>query len=230
MRRPVFIPADPEITVVRTVADLLTHKRVPHEAMILAPRPIKGRFNDLALWLMHQSPYRDQKIAGTDAYLSVRYKVQDIERFAHTAGMKWHDELDLIRTDMYRMENAKGESAELRIVRENGYHPETYQFHQNQPGQNNHVARIREMGDIMCCYTDPTTECLLSADAIPLPAVPGQYMPHFKARDGAKTFRPGVGDMWRQASLGQGARALIHKANEIFETGKKSSPRMLVVC
>jgi len=240
MPRPAYIPDDSEIAVVETKQALFSYKRGREESMILLPRPITGCFNDLGIWLLRQSPWHDQRIEGTDMYAAVRYRVCDLEKLSSEVGMDWPDEMGLICDDMRRMEREKGVSAELRVVRENGYDPETYKFHQDGQGYYDHIQRISDMGRIMCCYNDPVTECLLAADAVPVLLIPAnQSLPHFEVMPGRKPFRPGVGDIWRQVSLGQGGRPLVHRAVQV-EAGNPerpwegprpwNPPRLLAVC
>lgn len=221
MPRPVYIPDAPEIAVVETAAALFGHKRADHESMILLPRPISGCFNDLAIWLLRRNPWHETLTHNSQQYIPVRYTVDDLEAIKTEPGMDWPDELALICEDLQRMQQAKRVTAELRVVRDHGYEIDTYAFHQDGTG-NVVTSLTEEMGRLMCCYNSPVTECLLSADARPLPASDG-FVKLFAATDTAKPYRPGVGDIWRQVCLGQGAYPLVHRAIEI-EQGKWRFP------
>ncbi len=237
MPRPVYIPDAPEIAVVETAADLFGHKRADRESMVLLPRPISGRFNDLAIWLLRRNEWHDTLIHERQQYIPVRYTVKDLEAMKTSAGMDWPAELALICDDMHRMEQAKRVTSELRVVRDHGYEPDTYEFHQDGP-DNIVTPLTHEIGRVMCCYNGPVTECLLSADAVPLTG-DAHFVKLFSARDGAKPYQPGIGDMWRQVSRGQGPYPLVHRAIEVGQ-GKRlfpwigprpwNPPRLVVVC
>lgn len=238
MPRPVYIPDAPEITVVETADELFAHKRADHESMILLPRPISGCFNDLAIWLLRRHPACDAMTSDGSQYLPVCYRVGDLEGLKEENGMDWPDELALICGDMHRMEQAKRVTAELRVIREKAYHPSTYEFHQDGAGQVT-TPLTEEVGRLMCCYNDPVTECLLIADAHPVYLTGLGFSGIFLAKDDAKPYRPGVGDMWRQVCMGQGGYPLVHRAVPIEPAGRRfpwigprswNPPRLLTVC
>ena len=136
--------------------------------------------------------------------------------------MAWGNELGLICADMQMMQNALGCQAELRVVGEQGYAPGTYLFHQDGGA----YRRAFQSADrVMCCYNAPTTEWIHKGDAIALPANRGFHT--FDKRAGAPVFNFAVGNIWRQACMGDGSEALVHRA---VETGPCHPPRLLVVC
>ncbi len=234
MVRPPYIPDDPEIAVVETAQGLFSYRRRREESMVLLPRPITGCFNDLGIWLLHQCPWRDTRVADGTRYVSVAYNLNRLAEFAKDHSMVWHDELTLIQNDMLVMQNNTGEQAELRVVRDEGYHPETYIFHQDG---GNYKPVLDDTDRLMCCYNGPVTECLLSSQAEAfMPTIQGGH--NFYQKEGAQPFSPGIGDMWRQACL-DGGRALIHRAVEIKPNSSKrlwegprpwNPPRLLTVC
>lgn len=233
MNRPPYIPDDPEIVVVESSDALFTYKRARHETMVLLARPISGRFNELATWLLKQDPSHDKLVLSGLNFIPVVYNVERLDKFAHDPAMNWHEELALIRQDMRWMQRYMGEQAELRVVRDRGYHPDTYKFHQD--------GRVNKMPSgnperLMCAYNKPVTECLRTVDARE-----GHWeksgLQIFYQKAGAIPFRPGVGDIWRQ-TCERGGNALIHRAVAHDEGNWRlhkdtlpwNQPRLLAVC
>ena len=234
MPRPTYIPDDPEIAVVETTEALFSYERGPEESMVLLPRPIKGCFNDLGIWLLHQNLWHNTRVADGLAYVSVAYSLDDLNVLAKNSSMVWTNELALICSDLAMMQHKTGLQAELRVVRDEGYHPETYEFHQDG---GTYKPFMNSEDRIMCGYNDPVTECLLTGQAIArAPTMRGGH--EFDKKDNVQPFRPRIGDIWRQACLGS-RRPLIHRAVPIpagnperpWEGSRPwNPPRLLAVC
>lgn len=234
MKRPDYIPDDPEIAVVESSDELFSRRRARHETMILLPRPIKGCFNDLAIWLLKQNPERDTLVSSKQSFMTTIYRVEHLDVFAKDHCMDWPDELALIRADMRLMQERTGVTAELRVVRDRGYHPETYEFHQDG---GNYRPRLHDSDRTMCAYNGPVTECLLTANAVQVPGYT-QDLNKFYKKHGAPAFQPGIGDIWRQTCM-DGGQALIHRAvhippGNLLHPWKGARPwnppRLLAVC
>ncbi len=210
------------IAVVESAARLFSYRRDRTENGVLLPRPITGAFNDLARWLLKQNPWHNTLVADKTHYIETVYRLEDVERFKNAPGMVWHDELDLVCADMRMMQDAVGHRAELRIVRDKGYSPATYLFHKD----GGEYRRALQSADrVMCNYNGPTTERIHARDAIALPVSHGFFT--FEKRPGALVSAFRVGDIWRQACMGDGSEAMIHRAVEITP---ESAPRMVLVC
>lgn len=210
------------IVTVDSVANLFSYRRSAGETIVVLPRTVSGQFNDLAKWLLGKNPWQGTLVADKSHYLETAYKCEDLDIFQKDPGMNWHDELNLIRDDMQKMQKAVGYRAELRVVRDKGYTPGTHLFHIDG---GEYRPALQAADRVMCCYNAPTTEWIRKSDAIVLPARQGVRC--FKKKAAAPAFRFGVGDIWRQACMGHGHEALIHRA---VETGPDDPPRLLLVC
>lgn len=210
------------VAVVDSIEGLFSCRRKPAENIVLLPRPISGCFNDLAFWLLKQNRWHDTLVADKSHYMETIYKVEDLDTFAKNDTMEWPEELDQIRDDMRVMQKAVGYRAELRVVRGRGYHPETHRFHVDGGA---YRSALQAVDRVMCCYNKPTTEWVRKEDAIALPAPSGFQC--FEKKKDAPVFHFGVGDIWRQACVGDRSDALVHRA---ADTGPHDPPRLLVVC
>lgn len=211
------------IAVVDTAERFFTYQRSRAENIVVMPRRISGDFNGLSRWLLRQAPHANVLVSDGMSFLNTAFPLDRVRSFKESPDMQWKEEIQQIIGDMELMQRFAQAAAELRVVRNQGYHPSTYVFHKDG-GEFRQCFRAKDR--IMCAYNRPTTEWIAEGDARKVRIAGGSFHMYEK-KDGAPAYRFSPGDMWRQACLADYGDALIHRAVEV-KAG--DPPRLLVVC
>lgn len=197
---------NPEIIIVPERSMVYAFNQARSVTAAVFRRPVCGMFNDLAEVLYEQHPLKE-KFYSKDRRYEIFYQASALRELQQR--VPYQEELALILADMDEARASTRFNPELRIVKDRGYHPLNYEFHQDIEDR------------IMCCYNDPTTEFIRLKDGV---RQSDEGFGYFKKQAHEPVFHFNPGDIWRQAGL---ARGLKHRA---VPTGPGDAARMLMVC
>jgi hypothetical protein len=204
----IYTPVEecPEIVIVPERDLVYSYQRGRFDTALLFRRRISGKFNELAEHLYDRHSCKD--VMTVDGRrLETFYNLQGLD--ALRGKTPYEGELGLIIADMREARQKTLRSPELRVVPANGYNRLNYEFHQDG-------------GDrIMCCYNDPTTECIRQEHGTK--QITDRFI-HFAKGADEPVFHFNNGDVWFQAG---GAQGLKHRA---VQTSTADPVRMLMVC